>query len=219
MTWPLMALATLSLLGGLVNVPSGFPGLDWLLGKHQFTSFLEHSVVYAHAGSFNAIMATVAVTLALAAIYTARAIYNDRVLEKLAHDPLELNPSTARAFALANAKLYWDEFCFRVIVWPYRNAAYWLAEKLDWAFWHDLVHEGLIFRPFQRATEVLTGPVDKGIVDRAFLCIADGVRWSAERLRKVQIGYVRAYALSVLLGTVLVVLLILYPVIRELLGL
>ncbi len=219
MTWPLIALAALSLVGGLMNVPSGFPVLDWLFGKHQFTSFLEHSVVYAHAGSFNAIMATIAVTLALTAIYTARVIYSDRVLETLKHDPLELNPSTARAFALANAKLYWDEFYFRVIVWPYRNAAYWLAEKFDWAFWHDRVHENLIFHPFQRVTEVLTGPVDKGIVDRAFLLLGDGVRWSAERLRKVQLGYVRAYALSVLLGTVLVMFLILYPVIRELLGL
>ena len=219
MTWPLIALATLSLVGGLMNVPSGFPVLDWIFGEHKFTSFLEHSVVYAHAGGFNAIMATIAVALALSAIYTARAIYNDRVLEKLEHDPLELNPSTAKAFALANAKLYWDEFYFRVIVWPYRNAAYWLAEKLDWAFWHDRVHENLIFHPFQRATELLSGPVDKGIVDRAFLCLGDGVRWSAERLRKVQIGYVRAYALSVLLGTLLVMFLILYPVIRELLGL
>ncbi len=53
MTTPLLILAGLSLLIGFINVPSGFPILGWLFGEHSFTSFLEHSVSYAHAGSFN----------------------------------------------------------------------------------------------------------------------------------------------------------------------
>ncbi len=73
MTTPLIVLAVLSLLIGFINVPSGFPILGWLLGKHQFTSFLGHSVTFAHAGSFNVLMATLAVALALGAIYQARA--------------------------------------------------------------------------------------------------------------------------------------------------
>jgi hypothetical protein len=42
---------------------------------------------------------------------------------------------------------------------------------------------------------------------------------SAFRLRRIQTGYVRVYALSVLFGALLVLVLILLPVIGELLGL
>jgi NADH-quinone oxidoreductase subunit L len=219
MTTPLIVLATLSLLIGFINVPSGFPVAGWLLGKHHFTSFLEHSVPYAHAGSFNLLLATLAVALALGAIYEARRLYNDRVLAQIPPDPLEANERTADVFALANAKLYWDEFYFKYLIFPYRRAAYWLAEELDWRFWHDTVHHRVLRDPFNRATEFLTQPVDKGIIDRAFNRVGELIRDLAARVRVIQTGYVRTYALSVLLGALLVMLLILFPVIRELLGL
>ncbi|MBN1562895.1 MAG: NADH-quinone oxidoreductase subunit L [Anaerolineae bacterium] len=219
MTRPLIVLAILSLLIGLINIPSGFPILGWLLGKHEFTSFLGHSVTFAHAGSFNFLLATMAVILALGAIYAARALYNDKTLATLERDPLELDERTAEAFALANAKLYWDEFYFKYIIWPYRNVAYWLAEKLDWEIWHDFAHERLIRDPFNRATQFLAEPVDKGFIDRNFDRLGTLVRRVSDRMRVIQTGYVRTYALSVLFGALLVVILILLPVLRELLGL
>jgi NADH-quinone oxidoreductase subunit L len=219
MTRPLIVLAGLSLLVGLINIPSGFPILGWLLGKHQFTSFLEHSVTFAHAGSFNFLLATMAVLLALGAIYAARALYSDAVLEGWQRDPLELDERTAGAFALANAKLYWDEFYFTYLIWPYRRAAYWLAERLDWEIWHNFVHERLILDPFNRMTDILTNPVDKGFIDRNFDRIGTLTRSVSSRMRVIQTGYVRTYALSVLFGALLVVVLILLPVLRELLGL
>jgi NADH-quinone oxidoreductase subunit L len=218
MTYPLMVLAFFSLVIGVINVPSGFPILGSLFGKHEFTSWLEHSVTYAHAGSFNALLATVAVALALAAIFAARAIYNDRVLQDVTRDPLELDERSNELFAWANAKLYWDEVYFKYIVYPYRNAAYWLAEQLDWAFWHDYVHKRLIQRPFHIVTEFLTNPVDKGLIDQAFDRSAQSVRSAAARVRHIQTGYVRTYALSVLFGALLVVFIILFPLIRDLLG-
>ncbi|MEL7674877.1 MAG: hypothetical protein AAGU78_14145, partial [Chloroflexota bacterium] len=133
-------------------------------------------------------------------------------------DPLETDPRTSRAFALANAKLYWDEFYFKYIIWPFRDAAYWLAEKLDWAFWHDFVHERVIYGSFQRATDLLSTPVDRGIIDRAFNGVGVGIQAAAARLRTIQTGFVRTYALGVLFGAVLVMFIILFPVIRELLG-
>ena len=219
MTVPLMVLAVLSLLVGFINVPSGFPLLDWLLGKHQFTSFLERSVTFAHAGAFNFLLATFAVALALAAIYLARSIYNDRVLERVERDPLERDPRTAGAFSLANAKLYWDEFYFRTIVYPYRNAAYFLAERVDWSFWHNYVHERLIRDPFNAATAILSWRVDKETIDRFFDGIGLLTQRVAGRLRHIQTGYVHVYALSVLFGALLVVFLILLPLIRNWLGL
>ncbi|MEL7673729.1 MAG: NADH-quinone oxidoreductase subunit L, partial [Chloroflexota bacterium] len=123
MTLPLMVLAVLSAVGGFLNVPDGFPLLGSLFGVHELTSWLEHSVVYAHAGSFNALLATIAVAVALGAMYVGRLVYNERVLPTLRRDPLETDPRTSRAFALANAKLYWDEFYFKYIIWPFRDAA------------------------------------------------------------------------------------------------
>jgi NADH-quinone oxidoreductase subunit L len=218
MTLPLMVLAVLSAVGGFLNVPDGFPLLGSLFGVHELTSWLEHSVVYAHAGSFNALLATIAVAVALGAMYMGRLIYNERVLPTLRRDPLETDPRTSRAFALANAKLYWDEFYFKYIIWPFRDAAYWLAEKLDWAFWHDFVHERVIYGSFQRATDLLSTPVDRGIIDRAFNGVGVGIQAAAARLRTIQTGFVRTYALGVLFGAVLVMFIILFPVIRELLG-
>ncbi len=218
MTVPLVILAVLSVIGGFMNIPDGFPVLGSLFGVHELTSWLEHSVVYAHAGSFNFLLATAAVLLALAAIYAGRLVYNDRVLRTLRLDPLEADPRTSRAFALANAKLYWDEFYFKYIVYPFRDAAHWLADRLDWAFWHDFVHNEVIYGTFQRATRVLTEPVDRGLIDRAFNAIGEAIRAAAARLRTIQTGYVRTYALSVLFGALLVMFIILLPVIRELLG-
>jgi NADH-quinone oxidoreductase subunit L len=219
MIWPLMALGILSLVIGFINVPSGLPVVGWIFGKHQFTSFLEHAVVYAHAGSFNLLMATFAVALALGAIYVARSIYNDRVLQDVERDPLELDLRTRELFRLSNAKLYWDEAYFSAFVYPYQKAARFLAEQVDWRFWHDYVHEQLIVRPFQAATRWLTGPVDKGVIDRAFNRLGDLAKYVAARLRRIQTGYVHVYALSVLFGALLALFLILFPVIRELLGL
>jgi len=219
MTWPLIVLAALSLLIGFINVPSGFPVLGWLLGEHQLTSFLEHSVPYAHAGTFNFLLATFAVLLALGAIYLARSVYNDRVLATLREDPLAVHPRTQRAFALSNAKLYWDEFYFKYVIYPYRNAAYWLAEQLDWRFWHDYAHERLLRDPFNAATHALAWRVDKQIIDRSFDGLGHAARRVGSRLRRIQTGYVHMYAMSVLFGALLVMVLILLPLIRDWLGL
>ena len=45
-------------------------------------------------------------------------------------------------------------------------------------------------------------PVDLGVVNKVSKLLADGVRASANSLRKIQNGFVRSYALSVLLGVV-----------------
>jgi len=216
---PLIVLAGLSLIGGFMNIPSGFPLLGRIFGEHQFTSWLEHSVVNAHAAGFLWLLATVAVLLAAGAIIAARVIYNDRALRQLTDDPLEANERTAGAFALANAKLYWDEFYFSTIVYPYQRAARWLADRLDWAFWHDFVHDRVIGSSFQWATEMLSNPIDRGIIDRAFDGLARLVHNLAARVRTIQTGYVRTYALGVAFGALLILVIALLPVLRDLLGL
>ncbi|HML20010.1 MAG TPA: NADH-quinone oxidoreductase subunit L [Aggregatilinea sp.] len=215
---PLAVLGFFSVVIGFINVPSNVPILSDIFGSHQFTSWLEHAVTYAHAGNLVWLLAGIALLVAGAAIYLAQLIYNDRTLDRVPPDPLEANPRTAPAFALSNARLYWDEAYYKYIVFPFRDAAWWLAGKLDWSFWHDFVHEVLIYRSFQTATRVLSQPIDRGIIDRSFNSIGGGVQMASNRLRRIQTGFVRTYALSVLFGALLVIVIILFPVIRDLLG-
>ena len=215
---PLAILGFFSAVIGFINIPANFPILSDIFGKHQFTSWLERSVSYAHAGNIVWLLAGLALLVAGGAIYLAQRIYSDRVLERIPPDPLDANPRTQPAFALSNARLYWDEAYYKYIVFPFRDAAWWLAGTLDWSFWHDFVHEVLIYRSFQTATRVLSQPIDKGIIDHSFNSIGSGIQWSASRLRRVQTGFVRTYALSVLFGALLVIVIILFPVIRDLLG-
>ena len=75
MTVPLVLLAVASVLGGMLNAPSGVLGLDRLFGAHGFTDFLEATVRHAHAGSFVLWLALGALVLAILAILSARSLY------------------------------------------------------------------------------------------------------------------------------------------------
>ena len=54
---------------------------------------------------------------------------------------------------------------------------------------------------------MLAGPVDRGFIDRAFDSIGTGIQ-GARRLRQVQTGYVRTYALGVLFGAAVMVIIL-----------
>ncbi len=219
MTIPLVILAIGSAIMGVINIPDGFPILGSIFGKHRFTEWLEHTVIHAHAGSINWAMAILATGLAIGAIYAARIRYSDKVLNNITDkDPLEEDAMVAPIFALSNARLYWDESYFKFIVYPFQRVARFLANTLDWRFWHDFVHERIIFQGFQGASDMLSKPVDRQIIDGGIMSFAYGIRRFAGRLRLVQTGYVRSYALSVVFGALLVIVIILFPVLRDLLG-
>jgi len=219
MTLPLVILAVGSVLIGFMNLPGDTPILGKLIGEHYFTDFLEHSVAYAHAGSFIWWLALGAVGIALGAIFAARGIYSDPVLAVMKKDPLELNPQTAEGFGLATAKLYWDETYFRFVENPYNKTAAWLANKLDWDFWHDFVHHQIIFGTYHEAARGLSNNIDRDGIDKGIMFFMGRiVALFSGRLRRIQTGYVRTYALTLVLGTVIVLLVILLPLIREFLG-
>jgi NADH:ubiquinone oxidoreductase subunit 5 (subunit L)/multisubunit Na+/H+ antiporter MnhA subunit len=121
-------------------------------------------------------------------------------------------------FKQANAKLYWDEMYFAVIIGPYQRLSQWLANKLDWEFWHNNFHEGVFRDGYKRLANLMADPVAdpmarKG-VDGAFLGLGQAVNWVGARLRGLQTGYVRTYAFTMLLGVLFVLLLILLPLLR-----
>jgi NADH:ubiquinone oxidoreductase subunit 5 (subunit L)/multisubunit Na+/H+ antiporter MnhA subunit len=134
------------------------------------------------------------------------------------HDPLEANSQTASGFALANAKLFWDENYFRFIENPYNIASRFLANTVDWGFWHNFFHERVLFGSFHEASRGMSDSVDRGLIDRGIMFVAGrSIALFSGRIRHIQTGYVRTYALTVLLGTVIVIVVILLPVIRDLL--
>jgi NADH:ubiquinone oxidoreductase subunit 5 (subunit L)/multisubunit Na+/H+ antiporter MnhA subunit len=121
-------------------------------------------------------------------------------------------------FAYSNAKMNWDETYFRLFEGPFNRAARWLADRLDWAFLHDFVHETVLRDTYNGVTGVLTHPVDLGLIDGSVNGVGRLITWIASRLRRLQTGYVRVGALSVLFGALLIIVLMLVPMLSQLLG-
>src|SRR5690606_18181747 len=141
MTIPLIVLGFFSIFVGFINTPSNVLGLDRIFGAHRFTDWLGQSVLNAHAGDFQVLIALGALALAIGAIMLARSIYgNNKAVVRGKYDPLELRPESATLFSLANARLYWDQTYFRLFENPFNKASRFLADTVDWAFWHDYVH-------------------------------------------------------------------------------
>jgi NADH-quinone oxidoreductase subunit L len=164
-TIPLMILALLSITGGFLNFPT----------LHTFTNWLNHNLQAVTGGegeavSFNFVIAIVSTVLAVGGIVLAWYLYMRRArdLEKV---PLNQRPDDplrsiiGPVFTLLENKYWVDEFYGYVIVKPYQWLSAFLADKVDWAFWHDFVHDKILAAGFNWLTHALSGPVDLGIID------------------------------------------------------
>jgi NADH-quinone oxidoreductase subunit L len=69
-------------------------------------------------------------------------------------------------------------------------------------FWVDELYGWLIVHPYQALAGFLAKPVDAGVIDGIAAGLANGTRVLAGYLRRLQNGFVRAYALFVLAGVV-----------------
>ncbi len=189
MTAPLMVLAALSIFGGLLNLP----------GVHTLTIWLEHTIKIV-PGEFNMSVALVSTGLALLAIFLSWWLYLRKPLEAGQVDPLKkmLGP----IFTGMENKWFVDEAYWFVFVERYVDLARFLAQTVDWDFWHEWFHNSVIARGFVGLTRFLADPVDLGVVDKVSKVLADAVQSSANSMRKIQNGFVRSYALSVMLGLV-----------------
>jgi NADH-quinone oxidoreductase subunit L len=185
MVGSLVMLAILTVLGGTLNLP----------GLHTLSDFIEH-----HAAEFNLGIAVTSTVIALSGIFVGWYVYSRGRID--AHAPDRLARLPFHLFNYMNRAWYWDEFYHLTIVRPFR----WLAEKLayvvDWEFWHDFVHDSVIAEPFNATAAFLANPIDLGVIDGIVNGVGDLTRRLSQGLRKVQTGYVRNYALSVLLGVI-----------------
>jgi NADH-quinone oxidoreductase subunit L len=213
MTMPLQVLAFFAVVIGFISVPSGF-FLDGLLGAHRFGDFLGHTI-FSHSLPFNVSVASIALGLGLIAIVVARQIYgNGKAVNEKGNDPLQDNAETGPFWKLAHARLYWDETYFRLFENPYNKIAAFLADTVDWKFLHDYLHDSVLMRGYNSLGDLLSKPVDLGIIDGAVNGMGRLVMAISARMRRLQTGYVRVYTVTLFLGAVIVIVLMLLPLIK-----
>lgn len=191
MTVPLMLLAVGAVLGGGLNLP----------GVHTLTDWLEHTL-HVHVAEFNLQVASISTALALLAISAAWWLYGRKTLQAGQQDPLRkiLGP----IFVGMENKWWVDELYEFLIIRPYVALARFLAEVVDWRFWHDWFHDSVLARTFQVGTRWLNEAFDLQVIDGAANGLGNLTKAAAARLRVLQTGYVRNYALSILVGFILV---------------
>lgn len=216
MTIPLIILGVLSVVAGFMNTPSDVLGLDRIFGAHRFTDWLTPSIAHAHVSVFQPLIAIGALLIAVGAMILANRIYtrHTRIIET-GRDPLQVSQSFGAIWTVANARMYWDQFYGRVFEQPFNRAAAFLSDRVDWAFLHDYVHDTVIKKGFDSIGTLLSKPVDTGIIDGTVNGIGRVAQWISGGMRRVQTGYVRTYAISLLLGVVLVIIVLLLPLLNR----
>jgi NADH-quinone oxidoreductase subunit L len=209
-TVPLIILAVFSALGGLINLPI----------LHTFGHWLEHTIKIeeavkairtgeAAAGGFNFLVAGTSVGVALLGVFLSWLLYSRRYQKfqempagKRPDDPLR--PMLGPVFSLLEHKYWVDELYWTVILNPYIAVSRFLSDTIDWRFWHNWFHDIVIARSFHWLTRVLSVQVDLGFIDGIANWLGRSTQALAGRLRRLQTGYVRTYALSVFIGVVII---------------
>ena len=170
----------------------------------------------AHPAEFQPLIALGALAVAVGAIFLAGSIYgSNKAVVRGTRDPLELRPETGQLWSLANARMYWD----RNLLPPVRESVQ-RRRRSSWRirstgrFWHDYFHDTVLARGFNAIARLLSQPVDLGIIDGVVNGVGWLARWISGRLRRVQTGYVRTYAITILLGVVVVIIVLLLPLLN-----
>jgi NADH-quinone oxidoreductase subunit L len=201
-TVPLMVLAALSVLGGALNLPTIFN--ITLPGSHALTTWLGHTLGEVEAGALNLRVAGISTLLALLAIGLSWLLYQRKPLAAGEKDPLKrlFGP----VYTVLERKYWVDELYDAVIVNRYVDVARFLADVIDTRFWHDWFHDTVIAGTYQwLAGAVLSLRIDTQGIDAFFNGLGTLTKRVSAALRKVQNGFVRSYALAVLLGVVVIV--------------
>ena len=186
---PLVILAGLSVAGGLLNLPAG----------HTLTKWLEHTSDLYHSGEFNFLVAGISTLVALLGIAISAAIYYRQPMAAGQADPLHRMGSV---FVALNRKWWVDELYDLLFVRPYLWLSRFLADAVDGRFLHDFFHDRILTAGFNSGATITAEGIDLGFIDRLANGLAEFTKGIAARFRRVQTGYVRNYALGVLLGAI-----------------
>ena len=200
---PLVVLAVLAFLGGYVGLPH-FLGGSAVEGFLSPVFAAEEGAHVAKAGAHAAGVGLevaflgISVVVALAGIGLAYFMYVARPTV-----PVTLARRLGPLYTLLSNKYYVDEIYMFFVINPLKGLAGWLARIFDAQGIDGLVN-GIAYAT--RALASLSADVfDPKILDGLVNGIAAFFGWSGQTTRKVQTGSVRNYALSILLGVVVLV--------------
>ena len=196
MTVPLMVLAFLSVVGGALNLP--------FEGFHHLGHWLEHTLHEVESLPLSLGVAGGTTALALIAIYVSWLMYGRNPLRTGEADPLKRR--LGGVFTALENKWYVDELYHAIIVTPFVKGSQFLADVIDWRFWHDWFHEKVIAGTYIWISNIgLNLYFDQRGIDAIANNLGTVTQRLSVTLRKIQNGFVRSYALAVLVGVVAIV--------------
>ncbi len=228
MTIPLVILAVLTFLGGMMNLPNvrfgAAPEIEHAAEEGHgvgFTLALEHwleeSLLIFELTEDGGELDTYAeyeyphtpteLVWVVAAVSTVLAFFG---LGLAMFGVYRHKPETAVSpDPLQKIKPLWwfrilplETFYMKTVVPAFNWLANWLAFTVDWNFWHDFVHNNLIRDMFVSFSNFLANVFDKYGVDGTVNGIGSVTKGLAGALRKTQTGFARSYALGIFLGAV-----------------
>jgi NADH-quinone oxidoreductase subunit L len=187
-------LAILSAVGGGLNLP--------FEGFHNLGHWLSYTLGEVESLPLDLTVAGVSTLLALTAIFVSWLLYGRTPLQAGQIDPLK---RLGLVFTGMENKWFVDEGYFAVIINPFKKISQFLADVIDWRFWHDFVHDTLIVGAYNwLSTIALDHYADQKGIDAFANWLGTATQWISENVRKIQNGFVRSYALAVMLGVVLI---------------
>jgi NADH-quinone oxidoreductase subunit L len=102
-------------------------------------------------------------------------------------------------------KWFIDEAYQFLVILPYMRFSRFLAEKVDWLFWHDFIHDRVIVGGYNALSrKALNEYADQRGINAFFDGLGNFIKEYAIYLRSWQNGLVRSYALTVLAGLVVI---------------
>jgi NADH-quinone oxidoreductase subunit L len=203
MTLPLVALAVLAAVGGALN----FPGL------HPLASWLKLSIAEIEIHPFDYQVAGISTAIALVALFAAWWVYGRKPLAEGVSDPLR---SSLGALFSAMASKWWvDELYAATVVRGYEGLAALMvvgedAQNAGNRFWTAWLDQLGMRRGGEAARGLIGMIVDLSFVDSFMITSGDLARSAAQRLSGLQTGFIRNYALAILLGILGVMALMLF---------
>ncbi len=146
-----------------------------LPGVHTLGGWLEHTLGHGLEVEFSLPVALISLGIAVLGLFLAWSVYGRVSLGK----PDSPDPLAARLG--------------------------WFFKGMNRKWWVDEFYHAVIVRPYQYVSNVLLGEwIDQEVIDGAVNDVGGLMRFLSGAVRKLENGYVRSYALSILVGAVLI---------------